>query len=301
MSLQPQATFSEMHRERIAVLTDTCADIPPELARERDITVIPLRVGYPEGDYQDGVDITPEEVYRRMPQEVPKTSLPMRETVLAAFDRIRDTGYEKVAALIFSSGISGTYNAIKMMARDYQDLEIAVFDTKSASLGLGTMALQVWDYIHAGMGWKELLSRIPALIAGTSIFFSLDTLEYLQKGGRIGRITCVAGTMLQIKPIISFAEDGQLASVGKVRGRAKSMEELARRVRELVPADKPYNMAVANGGCPEDVQVLKGLLASEIAGSHRFYEGVIDCTLASHVGPHLIGAGIQILPEDVPL
>ena len=279
------------------MLTDTCADIPPALARERDITILPLGSGYPEGDYQDGVDITPEDIYRRMPQEVPKTSLPTGEAIFAAFDRIRAAGYEKVLALIFSSGISGTYNAVRLAAREYRELEIAVFDTKSASLGLGTMALQAWDYIRAGMEWEEQLERIPRLIAGTSIFFSLDTLEYLQKGGRIGRVTCVAGTMLQIKPIISFAPDGQLASVGKVRGRAKSIEELARRVQELVPAGKPYNLAVANGGCPQDVEALKTLLAAPIAGSRRFYEGSIDCTLASHVGPHLIGAGIQVLEE----
>lgn len=286
------------YREKIAVLTDTCADIPPELARERGITVLPLRIGYAEGEYQDGVDITPEDIYRRMPDEVPKTSLPTGESILAAFDSIRRAGYEKAIALIFSSGISGTYNAVRVLAADYEGLEIAVFDTKTASLGLGAIALQVAEYIDQGMGWDALLARIPRLIQETTIFFSLDTLEYLQKGGRIGLVTCVAGSMLQIKPIISFAPDGQLASVGKVRGRAKSIEDLARRVRELVPRGRPYTMAVADGGCPEDVETLKTLLAPEIAGSRHFYQGTIDCTLASHVGPHLIGAGIQILDPE---
>lgn len=95
-----------------------------------------------------------------------------------------------------------------------------MFDSLSGSLGLGATVLQAWDDVCAGMSWQELVEqRIPQLIRNTFPFFSVDTLEYLQKGGRIGKITAIAGTMLNIKPLLSFAPDGQLASVAKVRGR----------------------------------------------------------------------------------
>ncbi len=287
------------HRERIAVLTDSCADLPPALAREKGIEILPLKICYPEGDYLDGVSITPEEIYRRMPDEVPKTSLPDGESILGAFDRLRDAGYTKAVAVMFSSGISGTYNAVRVLAESYEDMEIAVFDTKNACMGVGLIALRAVEFIREqGLGWDELLARMPGVIRNTQVFFSIDSLDYLQKGGRIGLVTCVAGTMLQIKPVISFAKDGQLVSIGKARGRAKSMEEVARRLRALIPGDgKPYDMFVANGGCPEDAEALKAMLAAEIAGCRRFYECEIDGTLAAHVGPHLIGLGIHCLEE----
>ncbi len=286
------------HRERIAVLTDSCADLPPELAREKGIEILPLKICYPEKEYLDGVDITPEEIYSRMPEEVPKTSLPDGDSILGAFDRLRDAGYTKVVAVMFSSGISGTYNAVRVLAESYEGMEIAVFDTKCACMGVGMIALRTVELIEQGMGWEELVARVPVIIRNTQVFFSIESLEYLKKGGRIGLVTCMAGTMLQIKPIISFAADGQLVSIGKARGRAKSMEDMVRRVRGLMPEGRPYDLFIANGGCEEDAETLKAMLAEEIAGCRRFYECKIDGTLATHVGPHLIGLGIHCMEED---
>ena len=123
----------------------------------------------------------------------------------AVLDKIAALGYEKVAAVHLSSGLSGTCNLVRIKAAERTGLDVRVFDSLSGSLGLGATVLQAWEDVRAGMPWRELVeARIPRLIENTFPFFSVDTLEYLQKGGRIGKITAIAGTMLNIKPLISF-------------------------------------------------------------------------------------------------
>ena len=281
--------------EKIAVLTDSCADLSPEIAKENGIFVVPLSVVYPEKIYQDGVDITAEDIYRRMPEEVPTTTLPAGACIEDTFREIRERGYRYVIALIFSSGISGTFNTIRMLGEEAEGLEVRVFDTKTASLGLGMIALQTVRYIQEGKSFLELQAIVQSLIRNTKVFFCVDTLEYLKRGGRIGKITCMAGSVLQIKPIITFSEDGLLVNVGKARGRMKSMEDIAQRVENLIPKKGRYNMALAHGGCPEDLEIVRKALSGEIRKSSMFCESAIDSVLACHVGPRLIGAGVQIL------
>lgn len=286
-----------MNPHKIAVLTDSCADISPELAEKRGIFVLPLKIIYPEGEYADGVDITAHEIYGRMPAEVPGTSLPDGDTVFQMLERIHEQGYRKVIAVCLSAGLSGTYNMVRLAGLGCGEaMEVATFDSNSGSLGEGCIALQVTNYIEQGKSWEELLEIVPQLIRDTHVLFSLDSLEYLQRGGRIGKITCLAGTMLQIKPIISFAEDGQLTSVGKIRGRLRSIDEMVARIKKLVPQDgRPYNLATAHGEAQGDLNYLKAQLEEEIACAEHYYEGSIDCTLGVHTGPHLIGVGVQLL------
>lgn len=287
-----------MNKQKIAILTDSCADVPQELAARSGIYVLPLRIRFSDGEYWDGVDITPGEVYARLPQELPKTSLPSGERVESLFERIRADGYERVLAIIFSSGISGTFNMVRVMGEAYEGLEVAAFDTLSGSLGTGATALQAARWIEEGRTWEELQRAIPRLIAGTRVYFAVDTLEYLQKGGRIGKISAVAGTLLQIKPIITFAEDGQLTSAAKVRGRRQSIARLPELIAAGVPEGASYNLMVAHGDAPEELAALRESIRARLPAAAHFWQGEIDCTLGAYVGPHLLGAGIQLLPED---
>ena len=129
---------------------------------------------------------------------------------------------------MLSSGLSGTYNLLRLIAEESGDaFPIRVFDSVSGSLGQGLTVLQLAEDIRKGMDWETLVGRrAPQLIANTFPFFSVDTLEYLMKGGRIGKVTATAGTLLQIKPIITFAPDGQLQSIAKVRGRNQVIDKL---------------------------------------------------------------------------
>ena len=289
-----------MNEQKIALLTDSCSDISAADRARFGIYVVPLKLHFSDGEYADGVDITPTEVYRRLRQEIPKTTLPDGGSIEDIFAQIRAAGYEKVLALHLSSGLSGTYNLVRLLGEQAEGLEVAVFDTRSGSLGIGMSVLQAAQWIEQGWQWEDLLRAMPALLRGTHVFFCLDTLEYLQKGGRIGKITAAAGMLLQVKPILSFAPDGELDSVAKIRGRRAAIEKMVQLAAARVPAGARYNLAVAHGDAPEELAALRALAQKALPDYALFGEGEIDCTLGAYVGPHLLGVGVQLL-DEVPL
>ena len=284
-----------MNKQKIALLTDSCADIPAALCKRYDIYVVPLKLIFSDGEYADGVDITPTEVYRRLPQEMPKTTLPSGASVEQVLGRIRRAGYTRVLAIHLSGGLSGTCNLVRVVGAQTEGLEIAAFDSLSGSLGTGMMVLQAARWIEQGWSWAELLRAVPPLMQDTHVFFCVNTLEYLQKGGRIGKISAVAGTLLQIKPILSFAPDGQLTSLAKVRGRKAAIQKMVQMAAARVPRGARFNLAVAHGDSPAELKEIRVLAQKVMPDFEAFAEGEIDCTLGSYVGPQLLGVGVQLL------
>ena len=286
-----------MAPRKIALLTDSCADLSPRLLEENHIYVVPLRIRCGVREYRDGVDIRAGDIYRLLRSgQLPKTSLPAGEDITAAFDRIAADGYDGVIAILLSSGLSGTYNMVRLMAEERSDLEIQVFDSLSGSLCIGITLLQLAEELRAGASWQELThERAPYLIKNTFPFFSVDTLEYLQRGGRIGKVTAMAGTVLQIKPLITFAADGQLQSIAKVRGRKQVQSKLIELVVKACGDHKKYNLAVANGGAPEEMAELKEKLKAALPDYEHIWEGELDGTLSVYIGDGVLGAGVQIL------
>ena len=283
--------------EKIALLTDSTADLSAEMRSGKPIYTVPLKIICEDGEYSDGVDIFAQDVYQRLHRgELPRTSLPEGGAVSDALDRIRADGYEKVIALMLSGGLSGTYNMVRLQGEQREDLEVAVFDSKSGALGLGIMVLQLWEEIQAGTDWDTLVSRrVPFLVEHTYPFFSVDTLEYLCKGGRIGKVTAMAGTMLSIKPIITFADDGQLQSVAKVRGRRQVQDKILDLMRQKFQPGRRYNLGVANGGAPEEMAELSAKVRAAFPDYEHCWEGPLDATLSVYIGDGVIGAGIQYL------
>ena len=255
-----------MTPKKIALLTDSSADLRWDQARENNIFFVPLRILCEDGEYLDGVNITGPDIYQRLHNgELPQTSLPRVEDFSAKLREIFDLGYDGVIAVMLSSGLSGTYNLARILAGECaeQGYAMKVFDSVSGALGQGMTVLQLAEDIKNGMDWEELTERrAPQLIANTYPFFSVDTLEYLVKGGRIGKVTAMAGTMLQIKPIITFAPDGQLQSVAKVRGRH---------------------------------QVMRQMLTEALPNSDHLWDGEIDGTLSVYIGDGVLGAAVQVL------
>ena len=288
-----------MSPKKIALLTDSCADISPRLAKEKGIFVVPLRILCRDGEYRDGVDITPDEVYCRLREgELPKTSLPSGEDIGSALEEIVKEGYEGVIAFMLSSGLSGTFNVARLIGEECEGkLEVAVFDSLSASLGQGMMVLQLAEDIKAGMSWEELVEhRAPQLVKDTTAHFSVDTLEYLEKGGRIGKVTATAGTLLNIKPILGFSADGQLQSAAKVRGRNQVMDKLVALTVKACGEHKRYNLAVASGGSsPEELEKLRTKLITALPDYDHIWDGEIDCTLSTYIGDGILGAAVQVL------
>ena len=284
--------------QKIALLTDSCADIAPELAERYHIFLVPLRILCADGEYLDGVNIRGADIYQRLKAgELPQTSLPAAVEIEKLLTRIVEEGYDGVIAVMLSGGLSGTFNLLRLVAEECRGkLEVRAFDSGSGSLGLGMTVLQLAEDIQNGMGWEELTERrAPQLIAGTHPFFSVDTLEYLQKGGRIGKVTATAGMLLQIKPLLTFAEDGLLTSVAKVRGRNQVVDKLVALTVKACGDHRRYNLAVANGGAPEGMELVRRKLTAALPDYDHIWEGEIDGTLSVYIGDGVLGAAVQVL------
>lgn len=284
--------------QKIALLTDSCADLSPRLAEENHIYRVPLRILCADGEYSDGVDIFGTDIYDRLRAgELPQTSLPSGEDIERTLRRIVMDGYDGVIAVMLSSGLSGTCNLVRLIGEECRGmLPVKVYDSLNGSLGMGMTLLQLAEDIRGGMEWKELTERrVPQLLAGSHPFFSVDTLEYLLKGGRIGKVTATAGTLLQIKPIITFAPDGQLQSVAKVRGRNQVMDKLVAMTVKACGDHRRYNLAVANGGAPEAMETVRQKLMTALPDYDHIWEGEIDGTLSVYIGDGVLGAAVQVL------
>ena len=284
--------------QKIALLTDSCADLSPALAAENHIHIVPLRILCADGEYFDGMDIRGADIYKRLRAgELPQTSLPAGEDIEKVLRQIVMEGYDGVIAIMLSGGLSGTYNLVRLIAEECKGLlPVRVYDSVSGSLGMGLTVLQIAEDIRNGMGWEELTERrVPQLIANTYPFFSVDTLDYLQKGGRIGKVTATAGMLLQIKPLLTFAGDGQLTSVAKVRGRHQVINKLVDLTVQRCGDHKRYNLAVANGGAPEEMALVREKLTAALPNYDHIWEGEIDGTLSVYIGDGVLGAAVQVL------
>lgn len=286
-----------MTPQKIALLTDSCADLTPQAARDNHIHIVPLRIRCGDGEYRDGVDIRAEGVYERLKAgELPQTSLPALEDVGRILEKLLEEGYDGVIAVMLSGGLSGTYNLMRLVAEECRDLTLRVYDSVSGSLGIGMTMLQLAEDLRNGMDWETLTERrVPRLIQNTHPFFSVDTLEYLQRGGRIGKVTAVTGTLLQIKPIITFADDGELKSVAKVRGRGQVISKLIELTAGACGDHRRYNLAVANGGAPAEMELLRGKLTAALPDYSHVWDGEIDGTLSVYIGDGVLGAAVQVL------
>ena len=281
--------------EKIAVITDSCADVPEELAERYHMFVLPMRIICSDGEYRDGIDIHAEDIYEKQKREMPKSSTPGGADVEDTFAEIRRQGYTKAVAVLLSGGLSGTVNHVRLEAEELEGLEVEIYDSRQASIGIGAIALQAAEYVETGMGFEELKQKIERLIAGTKVFFSIDTLEYLQKGGRIGKAAALAGMLLDIKPILSFDADGEIYTAAKVRTRKQVEKRLLQLVAELKQENRPYNLVVADGGAPAERDALEKKLVETLPDSRHLYRAKIGAALSIYLGPGLLGAGIQYL------
>ncbi|OJG53651.1 DegV family EDD domain-containing protein [Enterococcus hirae] len=281
----------------MAILVDSGTDVPQELIEKYQMYVIPLKIIYKDRVYTDKVDITPEEIYQRLPQEIPGTSLPDGETITKIFEQIKQDGYEKILAVTISSGLSGTYNIVRLIAQQQEELEAYVLDTKNIGIGAGFSAIQAAKWLEEGMEWSLLIERLNELVKQTKVFFNVATLEYLQKGGRIGLVASILGTALKLNPIISCNDEGIYYTVGKARGRKKSLDRTVSYVKERVGTAKVFNLAVAHGDAKEEATEMMARLKEEFPQAQQIYFGQISPALVVHTGPGLLGVGVQVLEK----
>lgn len=286
-----------MSKEKIAILTDSCCDVPKDLAERYHIFVLPMKIVYRDREYLDGVEISPQEVYGHLAEEIPTTSLPSGAMIHQVFDQIKSEGYDKVIAVTLSSELSGTNNLLHLMAQDENDLEIYILDTKNIAIASGFHAIQAARYREAGYDFATICQKLEQDVPRSKVFFVVETLEYLQKGGRIGLVASLFGNALNLKPVISCNEKGIYYTVAKVRGRKQSIRRTMDLALKFAQGHKRINLAVCHGGCEVTVKEVEAYMKEQLPDHELYVSGQISPSLGVHTGPGLIGIGIEILDD----
>lgn len=279
--------------EKIALLVDSMCDLPREIIERFGIYVIAPRIIYPYGEFRDRLEITPEDVYNRMPAEIPTTSLPSIEDIMEAFDKIRVDGFTHVLAVHISSALSSTVEVVAMQAKEVKDMTINVIDSKTLTMGTGWMILDAARNIAAGWNFDKVVEHINQVKSQVKVYYILETLEYLRRGGRIGKVAGMLGEFMHFKPVISVDLEGKYFTFAKTRGRIKSIEKLVEIVQKAVQAG-PVNLAIMHGGAPEEFQKLVQRL-KELPNIKEMIMSDISPALGVNTGPGLLGIAIQEL------
>ncbi|MDF9842915.1 MULTISPECIES: DegV family protein [unclassified Paenibacillus] len=273
---------------RTVIVTDSTSDIPPSLAEAYGIEVVPLTLMFGEQAFRDNLDMTPEQFYERLPrsQQLPTTSQPSPVEYMNVYRSIMER-YPDSPVLSFhiSSGLSGTYQSAvlaKSMLEEEGD-HITVVDSLSASYGFGFMVVAAGRMAAEGKGPAEILEAVEKLRQSRKLYFLVDTLEYLQKGGRIGKASAFLGTLLNIKPILSIDDEGIIYAVEKVRGRKKAVARMIELFKNNLPGIDKINVAVGHTAEPAYGEEF----LNELAGHFTLEEKVltnIGPVVGSHVG-----------------
>jgi DegV family protein with EDD domain len=277
--------------KKIALVTDSTADLPEEFRKECNTHVIPLKVLFREQEFSDG-ELSSQEFYERLEEaeELPKTSQPSPEDFRLLYSKLLEE-YQEIISIHISSGLSGTYNAARL-AKERIKGKIHLVDSKTISLGIGMLILEAAKLIREGLDSIHILERITEARANLETLFTVDTLEYLQKGGRIGRVQGIMGTLLNIKPIIRVGDDGIYHSYGKVRSQEKALKSIVEAFQVLSRGRKHIRFGVAHGAAQQAGLYLKEALenAFEMPASIFTQVGPV---IGAHTGQGTIGAAIQ--------
>ncbi len=284
--------------KKFAVLSDSGCNIPPEFSKAHGIYILPLKLDFGGKTYRDGVNVTPEQVYDIMPKELPKTSLPTGAEITAMFDQIRADGYTELLCVTLSCQLSGTHNILRLMAEEYEGLTIRLVDTKNIGIGAGFISMYAQSLAEAGATLEAAYQKVAARIYESRVFFCVDTLEYLRKGGRIGGVASFLGTRLNLKPIITCDKEGVYYTAGKIRGKKQAVEKMIALAKEHVKGAAAYRVCVSNGGAvKEEIKAFQKQVKAAFPDAAEVHYTDISPTLGVHTGPGLLGLGVQVLAQ----
>lgn len=268
----------------VRIVTDSSVDMPAEMARDLDITVVPLSITFGDKSLLDGVDIDAETFYRTLQAASahPRTAAPAPGLFEEVYRRLAGEGHD-IVTITLSAELSGTYNSAVLAARNVPEAHVTLVDSRAISMGMGSLVVHAARLAREGKTAAEIEAAVRSLLPRLELLLMADTLTYLQRGGRLGRASSLVGTMLNIKPIISL-RDGQVTPIQRVRTRGKALQEMARTANAAAPFEQVYIMHTA---APET--------AAQFAAMVRpVYDGTIPIlplgpVVGVHLGPGSVG------------
>jgi DegV family protein with EDD domain len=278
----------------IRIVTDSTADLPPEVASKHQIEVVPLAVLFGDEELRDGVDITAERFFTRMQREaeLPTTSQPSAGAFRQVYERLAGEGATEIMSIHISSKLSGTLEAAYQGAAGL-DVRVVHVDSQLTSLALGLGVIAAAEAVRDGATVEETRALVDDQFRRTHTFFVLDSVENLRRGGRIGRAQGFVGSLLKVKPILAF-EAGEVVPVARARTRPRAIEEALRRAA----ACRPIIQAMAvHATTPDDLEYVASRLRG-LAPDAPIMTGMLGPTLGVYGGPGLLGLAVVSSPTS---
>jgi DegV family protein with EDD domain len=273
----------------VAVVTDSTADFAGVHAADLGITIVPLTVNWGRDVLRDRIDLSTAEFYTRLriDKELPKTAAPPPGIFEEVYRNLLES-HDSVISIHITSKFSATWGVASNVARSVSSDHIHVIDSGTVSIPLGWCAERAATLGREGVPADGIVRELESMIPRLRIYVTLDTLEYLQRGGRIGRARAFLGALLNVKPIL-FCQDGEIHPIERVRTRQAAL----RRMAALVAASGPVRIAVAHGDAPEDAESVRNHLGSlERSGPVPITE--LGTVLGTHTGPGVVGVGLLL-------
>lgn len=277
---------------RVGIVTDSTCDLLPSELEALGVTMVPLKVLFAEESFLDWVELGPEEFYAKLATatQLPKTSQPSPADFAAAYKRLAEEGCEAIVSIHLTSALSGTFASAEMAAKD-SAVPVHVIDTRKVSQAAALVVKAACEARDAGADAEAIAARATEVSRSMRLFFVLDTLEYLVKGGRAGKAAGLAASLLNIKPVLEMNAEGTIEPFRKVKGRKKAMAELAAHITEDAAANGRMRLSVLHA-CSE--QVAHELVAAlSEAGADVEVEsiGVVGSVIGTYAGPNAVGCG----------
>jgi DegV family protein with EDD domain len=267
-----------------AIVLDSTADLPEAADRFPNWRVVPLYVRFGDESLRDGLDIGAAEFYARLRNSTvfPTTSQPTPGDFLACY---RGLGaYERILSLHVSARVSGTFASAEAAAAELGDGRVRAIDTETASASIAMLALAIQRRLGRGTSDEEIDALVDGYRRKRGLLFTVDTLEFLSRGGRIGKAAAFAGTLLQVKPILSI-RDGEVVPVKRVRGERKAFAELAAALETETENDPACRLAVAHAAAPERAAELEALVRERRPQAELELVVTLGAVIGAHAGP----------------
>ncbi|MBE0447911.1 MAG: DegV family protein [Actinobacteria bacterium] len=277
---------------KIAIVTDSTADMPPSYYEENDVTMVPLVVRFGEDLYKDWVEMPPKKFYAMMraASAPPKTSQPSVQDFIEAYRK--HSGCDHIFSIHLSSKLSGTYQSANIASQSIK-VPVTVIDSKQASIGTALILGELIKARNEGKGVAEISRIAEDLIRSIRILFCVDTLKYLELGGRIGKASALVGSILNIKPILTL-DDGIVVPLKKVKGRKKLYKEIVEIMKKT--AAKKIKVGMIHADAPEIIADLENLIRAEGIKYDMLISSEIGSVIGTYVGPGTFG--VVFYPEE---
>jgi len=285
-----------LKNKEVSVITGSCAQVPKEVAEELGIEVLPLLIYIDGKEYHDGIDFTPGELYQKMRvnQMEVKTAAPTVGQYYQAFIKSIEKGAKEILCVTLSSKLSADYssakNAANLVKTECPDCNIVVFDSRRAAAPQGLLAIEAAERLNAGQPMEEILAYLECAWQKSSLIAALDTLEYLNKGGRIGQAAIYVGSALQILPILYLNDEGIVAPAAILRGKNKIIPTLVSQLQKRTQGYKKIRIAVMHADALGRAEELKETI-QEAFPLNDIPIDEFTPVMGAHAGPGLLGLG----------